>query len=187
MKKRHISATILHQSNRDQWSYRIQRLRFHRSGGADGQHGGSGEHSRCGYPDPTTGRDKSSCTIHRAGLRARCPGSGDRDACPHAHSSPDRICAAYRRCHGRSCTANCDDASYSDSACLPASSPKIIADQNTNCRVGPDTDYAIQTYFMKGAESTVKGRDEGKTGGTSSVQTRRANTAGSGWLNHRGR
>jgi hypothetical protein len=44
----------------------------------------------------------------------------------------------------------------------PASSPKIIADQNTNCRVGPSTGYAIQTYFLKGAESTVEGRDKGK-------------------------
>ena len=43
-----------------------------------------------------------------------------------------------------------------------ASGPKIIADQNTNCRAGPSTRYAILTWFIKGAESTVAGRDAGK-------------------------
>jgi hypothetical protein len=44
----------------------------------------------------------------------------------------------------------------------PDSSPKIIADQNTNCRVGPSTGYAVKTYFVQGSESTVEGMDKGK-------------------------
>jgi hypothetical protein len=43
----------------------------------------------------------------------------------------------------------------------PASGPKITADQNTNCRVGPSTGYAVQTYFVKGSVSTVEGKDAG--------------------------
>ena len=39
---------------------------------------------------------------------------------------------------------------------------KIFADQNTNCRVGPSTGYRIVTYFKKGSESTVEGRDKNK-------------------------
>ena len=39
---------------------------------------------------------------------------------------------------------------------------KIVADQNTNCRVGPSTGYRIVTYFKKGSESSVEGRDKNK-------------------------
>jgi uncharacterized protein YgiM (DUF1202 family) len=45
---------------------------------------------------------------------------------------------------------------------VAASSPKIVADQNTNCRVGPGTGYTIATVFMKGSESSVKGRNDAK-------------------------
>jgi len=49
---------------------------------------------------------------------------------------------------------------------LPASAsavgPKIVSDQNTNCRLGPSMAYTIHTVFMKGMESTVKGRNKDK-------------------------
>lgn len=47
---------------------------------------------------------------------------------------------------------------------LPASVtfPTITADQNTNCRVGPGTRYAVASGFLKGAVSTVQGRDTTK-------------------------
>lgn len=40
--------------------------------------------------------------------------------------------------------------------------PRIVADENTNCRVGPGTNYAVVASFMKGAESWVYGMDQGK-------------------------
>ena len=42
----------------------------------------------------------------------------------------------------------------------PPSGPSIIADQNTNCRSGPSTGYAVQTYFVEGSSSTVEGKDQ---------------------------
>lgn len=43
-----------------------------------------------------------------------------------------------------------------------ASGPTITADQNTNCRAGPGTGYKVLTFFVKGAQSTVVGRDSTK-------------------------
>ena len=43
----------------------------------------------------------------------------------------------------------------------PPSGPMITADQNTNCRAGPNTAYAVQTYFVEGSVSTVEGKDTG--------------------------
>jgi hypothetical protein len=43
----------------------------------------------------------------------------------------------------------------------PPSGPTITADQNTNCRVGPSTGYAVKTYFVEGSASTVEGKDAG--------------------------
>jgi uncharacterized protein YgiM (DUF1202 family) len=43
-----------------------------------------------------------------------------------------------------------------------SSAPKIVADENTNCRVGPSTSYAVVASFMKGTESWVYGMDQGK-------------------------
>lgn len=40
--------------------------------------------------------------------------------------------------------------------------PKIVAEQNTNCRLGPSTRYAIDGYLAAGASSTVYGRDSGR-------------------------
>jgi len=40
--------------------------------------------------------------------------------------------------------------------------PKIIAEENTNCRLGPSTRYAIDGYLAAGASSTVYGRDSGR-------------------------
>lgn len=47
-------------------------------------------------------------------------------------------------------------------AAAQASGPTIIADQNTNCRLGPGTGYAVITWLLKGNESTVEGRDATK-------------------------
>lgn len=46
---------------------------------------------------------------------------------------------------------------------LAAANPQIVADQNTNCRYGPGTGYTIKTVFMKGSQSTVHGRNDGKS------------------------
>ncbi len=42
---------------------------------------------------------------------------------------------------------------------VASTGPTIRADENTNCRVGPSTGYTIAGVFLRGAESTVQGRD----------------------------
>lgn len=44
----------------------------------------------------------------------------------------------------------------------PVAGPQIIADENTNCRVGPSTAFVVVSTFMQGSESTVQGIDQGK-------------------------
>ncbi len=47
-------------------------------------------------------------------------------------------------------------------AAASTSYPKIYADQNTNCRVGPSTYHYVSGYFMAGDTSFVHGRDTTK-------------------------
>jgi len=61
-------------------------------------------------------------------------------------------------------TAVPTDAPTATPAALAAAvaGPRIVADQNTNCRLGPSTGYTIQPVFAKGTESHVEGRNTNK-------------------------